>query len=63
MDTLVKFFNLPALRYKESSKQTRFVNLAADKLSQLPGVSSVSGISAPAVDHAGGKQNGFKQIN
>jgi predicted permease len=37
--------NLPALRYKESSKQIRFFNLAADKLRQLPGINSVSGIS------------------
>ena len=37
--------NLPALRYKESSEQTRFFDLAVDKLRHLPGIDSVSGIS------------------
>lgn len=37
--------NLPALRYKESPKRTRFFKLATDELSRVPGISSVSGIS------------------
>ena len=37
--------NLPASRYKESLKQVNFFSLAADKLKQLPGIESVSGIS------------------
>jgi putative ABC transport system permease protein len=45
-DHVISFqVNLPTSRYKESSRQTRFFNLAADKLRQLPGIDSVSGIS------------------
>jgi putative ABC transport system permease protein len=37
--------NLPSARYKEPFKQTAFFRLATDKLTQLPGMESVSGIS------------------
>jgi putative ABC transport system permease protein len=37
--------NLPTVRYKEPFKQTAFFRLAAEKLTQLPGMESVSGIS------------------
>ena len=37
--------NLPATRYKEPAKQSVFYKLATDKLRQLPGMESISGIS------------------
>lgn len=45
-DHVISFqVNLPASRYKESSKQIRFFDLAADKLRQVHEIDSVSGIS------------------
>jgi putative ABC transport system permease protein len=45
-DHVISFqVNLPASRYKEAPKQAAFFRLAADKLTQLPGMDAVSGIS------------------
>ena len=45
-DHVISFqVNLPASRYKEAPKQAAFFRLAADKLTQLPGMEAVSGIS------------------
>jgi putative ABC transport system permease protein len=45
--------NLPASRYKESFQQSAFFKLAADKLRQLPGMESLSGISGLPLTNQG----------
>src|SRR6266700_51370 len=45
--------SLPVTRYKEPSKQTAFYKLATDKLTQLPGMESMSGVSGLPLTNQG----------